>query len=150
MVNFGPLAADIGPVVWGTPANFNGFRLLAALLQILQQWASAKLCGVEQRAPPIFGRAAITLGIGPHSSFTYLLESVEAMFGLFRRFVALCKLPVHAQLHYAICCRKELRHKIASVTRVVKSTPVNTGRPCSRLVWIGARDHGPREHACPK
>ena len=23
---------------------------------------SAKLCGVEQRAPPIFGRAAITLG----------------------------------------------------------------------------------------
>jgi len=27
---------------------------------------SAKLCGIEQRAPPIFGRAAITLGIGPH------------------------------------------------------------------------------------
>jgi len=23
----------------------------------------------EQRAPPIFGRATITLGIGPHSSF---------------------------------------------------------------------------------
>ena len=29
---------------------------------------SSKLCGAEQRAPPIFGRAAITLGIGPHSS----------------------------------------------------------------------------------
>jgi len=27
-----PLAAEIGPVVWGTPANFNGFRVLAALL----------------------------------------------------------------------------------------------------------------------
>ena len=25
-------------------------------------------CGVEHRAPPIFGRATITLGIGPHSS----------------------------------------------------------------------------------
>jgi len=25
MVNFGPLAAEIDPVVWGTPANFNGF-----------------------------------------------------------------------------------------------------------------------------
>ena len=36
-----------------------------------QYWASAKLCGVEQRAPPIFGRAAITLGIGPHSSFIF-------------------------------------------------------------------------------
>jgi len=32
MVNFGPLAADIGPVVWGTPANFNGSHILAALL----------------------------------------------------------------------------------------------------------------------
>jgi len=32
MVNFGPLAAEIGPVVWGTPANFNRFRVLAALL----------------------------------------------------------------------------------------------------------------------
>ena len=32
MVNFGPLSAEIDPVVWGTPANFNGFRVLAALL----------------------------------------------------------------------------------------------------------------------
>jgi len=33
MVNFGALAAEIGPVVWGTPANFNGFRVFALLLQ---------------------------------------------------------------------------------------------------------------------
>jgi len=32
MVNFGLLAAEIDPVVWGTPTNFNGFRVLAALL----------------------------------------------------------------------------------------------------------------------
>jgi len=32
MVNIGKLAAEIGPVVWGTPANINGFRVLAALL----------------------------------------------------------------------------------------------------------------------
>jgi len=32
MVNFGPLAAEIGLPVWGTPANFNGFLILAALL----------------------------------------------------------------------------------------------------------------------
>jgi len=32
MVNFGPLAAEIVSLVWGTPANFNGFRVLAALL----------------------------------------------------------------------------------------------------------------------
>ena len=32
MVNFGPLAAEIGWRVWGTPANFSGFCILASLL----------------------------------------------------------------------------------------------------------------------
>jgi len=32
MVNFGLLVAEIVSLVWGTPANFNGFRVLAALL----------------------------------------------------------------------------------------------------------------------
>jgi len=34
MVTFGPLAAEIGLPVWGTPANFNGFRVLAVLLHV--------------------------------------------------------------------------------------------------------------------
>jgi len=47
MVNIGPLTTEIGPVVWGTPANFNGFRVLALLLhgsqvvsvrQTLRRW----------------------------------------------------------------------------------------------------------------
>jgi len=47
MVNFGLLAAEIDPVVWDTPANFIGFRVLAALLyssqvvivsQTLRRW----------------------------------------------------------------------------------------------------------------
>jgi len=47
MVNFGPLAAEISLPVWGTAANFNGFRVLAALLhgsqvvsvsQTLRRW----------------------------------------------------------------------------------------------------------------
>jgi len=39
-VNFDLLAAEIGPVVWGIPTNFNGFRALAALLhgtQVVRQ-----------------------------------------------------------------------------------------------------------------
>jgi len=32
MANFGPLAAETGSVVWGTPGNFNEFCVLAALL----------------------------------------------------------------------------------------------------------------------
>jgi len=33
MANFGPLTAEIGWRVWGTPANFNEFRVLPSLLQ---------------------------------------------------------------------------------------------------------------------
>jgi len=33
MVKFGLLAAEIISLVWGTPNNFNGFRVLASLLQ---------------------------------------------------------------------------------------------------------------------
>ena len=32
MVNFGPLTAEISWRFWGTPTNFNGFRVLASLL----------------------------------------------------------------------------------------------------------------------
>jgi len=32
MANLGILAAEIGPVLWGTPANLNGFHVFAALL----------------------------------------------------------------------------------------------------------------------
>jgi len=65
-VNFGPVAAEIRLQVCGTPVNFNGFRVLAALLHGTLVVGVSKLCGVDHRAPPIFGRAAITLGIGPH------------------------------------------------------------------------------------
>jgi len=33
MVNFDPLTAEIGSLVWGTPANFSGFHVLPSLLQ---------------------------------------------------------------------------------------------------------------------
>jgi len=63
--------AEICWRVWGTPVNFNGFRVLAAFLHGTLVVGVSKLygvevCGVEQRAPPIFDRVAITLGIGPH------------------------------------------------------------------------------------
>jgi len=71
MANLGPLAAEVGSGVWCTPANFHGFRLLAALLH------GTAVVGVSQTAAlnrgrhlAVFGRAAITLGIGPHSSLS--------------------------------------------------------------------------------
>ena len=68
MVNFGSPTAEIGLLACSTPANFNGFCVLAALLHGTAVVGVSQLCGVEHRAPPVFGRAAITLGIGPHSS----------------------------------------------------------------------------------
>ena len=50
MVNFGPLAAEVGPVVWSTPANFNGFRVLAPLLH------GTLVVGVSQTAALNRGR----------------------------------------------------------------------------------------------
>jgi len=44
MVNFGPLAAEIDPVVWGIAADLNGFRILAALLH------GSQVVGVSQTA----------------------------------------------------------------------------------------------------
>jgi len=68
MVNFGPLVAEIGPVVWAPLQISTGFVSWQHYCTALQYRASAKLCGVDQRAPPVFSRAAITLGTGPHSS----------------------------------------------------------------------------------
>jgi len=59
--------------------------MLAGYCTALQQRSSAELCGVvqemelgtfteQQRAPPIFDWAAITLGIGQHSSFRFFKD----------------------------------------------------------------------------
>ena len=68
MVNLGPLVAEIGPVVLDTVQISTDFASWQRYSTAQWQWASAKLCGVEQRAPPMFGRATIRLGIGPYSS----------------------------------------------------------------------------------
>jgi len=81
MVNFGPLPAEIGPVVCGTPMNFNGFCVLAPLLHGSQVVSISQLCGIEQSVPPMFGRATITLGIGSHSSsFCILICCVTLLY----------------------------------------------------------------------
>ena len=49
MVNFGLLAAEIVSLIWGTPATFNGFRVLAALLHatVIVGVSQTLRCGVE-------------------------------------------------------------------------------------------------------
>ena len=56
MVNFGPLAAEILSLVWGTPGTFSGFRVLAALLH------GILVVGVSQTAAFNRGRTYIRQG----------------------------------------------------------------------------------------
>jgi len=56
MVNFGPLAAEIVSLVWGTPGNFNGFHVLAALLH------GILVVGVSQTAALNRGRHLYSAG----------------------------------------------------------------------------------------
>ena len=56
IVNFGPLTADIDWRVWGTPGNFNGFLVLAALLH------GSQVAGVSQTAALNRGRHLCSAG----------------------------------------------------------------------------------------
>ena len=56
MVNFGPLSAEIISLVWGTPGNFNWFRVLAALLH------GTLVVGVSQTAALNRGRHRYSAG----------------------------------------------------------------------------------------
>jgi len=53
----------LAALLHGTPA--------AAASQTLRRGARNGITELSQKAPPIFGREAITLGIGPHSSYFY-------------------------------------------------------------------------------
>jgi len=67
MVNFGPLAAEIDSVVWGTPANFNGFRVLAALLH------GTPVLGVSQIAALKRGRHLYSVGRSSRWALAHIL-----------------------------------------------------------------------------
>ena len=75
----GLLAAEIGLPVWGTQAIFNGFSRLGSVAARHSSGRRQPNCGIEQRAPPIFSRAAITLGIGSYSSYKtiFLLRDTQ-------------------------------------------------------------------------
>jgi len=66
MMNFGPLAAEIVSLVWGTPANFNGFRVLAALLH------GTLIVGVSQTAAFNRGRHLYSAGRPSHWAFAHI------------------------------------------------------------------------------
>jgi len=76
MANFGPLAAEIFPLVWGTPGNFNGFRVLAALLHDTLE------VGASQTAALNRGRHLYSAGRPSRWALAHTLVSDELMLHL--------------------------------------------------------------------
>jgi len=76
MVNFGPLAAEIGLPVWGTTANCKRFRVLASLLQRCRSLESDQTLHNVWLSPGlvhyiyIFLQALTPGGILPGAKFT--------------------------------------------------------------------------------
>jgi len=88
MVNFGLLAAEIGLPVWGTPANFNGFRVLTALLHGSQ---------VYSERPPNF--AALNRG---HHLYSAGRPSCWALAHILVKFFSFCIL-VYCLVVFSTC-----------------------------------------------
>jgi len=83
MVNFDPLATEIVSLVWGTPANFNGFRVLAALLHV------TLVVGVSQTAALNRGRHLYSAGRPSRWALAHILViTLYFTNGMWRRTVA--------------------------------------------------------------
>jgi len=72
MVNIGPLMPEICWRVWGTPAHFNGFRVLAALLH------GTQVVGVNQTAALNIGRHLYSAGQPPRWALAHILVNITA------------------------------------------------------------------------
>ena len=67
IANFGPLTAEIGSGVWDTPTNFNGFRILAALLH------GTPVVGISQTVVVNRGRQLYSAGRPSRWAFAHIL-----------------------------------------------------------------------------
>jgi len=86
MVNFGPLTAEIRSAVWGTPANFNDFRVLALLLQRRRTLEANKTLHDLWPSPVLvhyihFWGLLPPNGILPAAKFTFRLSLVFSYIG---------------------------------------------------------------------
>jgi len=96
MVNFGLLAAEIVSLVWGTPANFNGFRVLATLLH------GTPILGVSQTAALNRGRHLYLAGRPSRWALAHISSSSSSFFFLFssrnlsRRRLDVCHTSTHS------------------------------------------------------
>jgi len=76
MANFGRLEAEIGSGVWGTPANFNEFRVLASLLERRRSSEANQTLHDIWRSPGLLHYIYIFGGPCPLTEFRQVLNSL--------------------------------------------------------------------------
>jgi len=133
-VNFGPLAAEICSLVWCNLANLNRFLRLGSVTARHSSSRHQPNCGVEQRAPPIFGRVAITLHSGPHSSYKLHLSCNLMSFCKVSNVLWICKQyglwqPVGSLQDPRVCVCVCVQRKAGQTWSCVSSS-------CSPRVWV--------------
>ena len=82
MVNVGPLTTELGSGVWSTAANFNGFRVLAALLH------GTLVVGVSQTAALNRGRHLYSARRPSRWALAHILVLSFVVLGIFKLFTA--------------------------------------------------------------
>jgi len=75
MAIFGPLGAEIVSLVWGTPANFNGFRVLASLLHGTPVFGVSQTLRRWTEGATYIWQGGHHAGIGPHSGYVCITLS---------------------------------------------------------------------------
>jgi len=76
--NFGPLTAEIGSGVLGTPANFNGFRVLPSLLQCRRSLEANQTVHNVWRSPGLVHYYIHFRGLWPPTEFCPVQNSFYA------------------------------------------------------------------------
>ena len=135
MANFGPLTADIGSGVWDTPANFNGFRVLAALLH------STVVVGVSQTTALNRGRHLHSAGRPSRWALAHILVVFSffialSLFGSVRR--------IKLAIRQLLGTRKNIVHRIISYRKsyILFSTFTRRKVPYSNLPYIFHQKRG--------
>jgi len=83
----GPLAAEIISLVWGTPGNFNGFRVLAVLLHGTLE------VGVSQTAALNRGRHLYSAGRPSRWALAHISSVIYPAWLCMLQLLAVCILP---------------------------------------------------------
>jgi len=99
MANLGLLATEVGPVVWGTPASFNGFRILAALLH-------DTLVGVSQTAALNRGRHLYSAGRPSRWALAHISSLQRSEIRCLPYFHTWCGLSANLECMSEMCCTR--------------------------------------------